>query len=49
MKLGFMSRTVGNINNASYPQNSATTCVQLGQKLVTFSILCSIWIADRWR
>ena len=39
MKFGFMSRKVGNINNASHPQNSATTFVELGQKLVTFRIL----------
>jgi hypothetical protein len=47
MKLSFMSRTVGNINNTSYPQNSATTCVQLGQKLVIFRIMYSICTADR--
>ena len=47
MKFGFMSRKVGNINNASCSQNSATTCVELGQEVVTFRILYSTVYAQR--
>ena len=46
MKFGFMPRTVGNITNASGPQNYATTCV-VGTKLATFRILYSVCTADR--